>query len=174
MKGEHKLGDALESVSDALGHLGAEDDFGLVAYSNAAGEVLPLGPVSDPAGARSILSGLRAGGATNLSAALRVGEELLQNSTKRRRLLILSDGMPNRGLTSTERLVAESARLYEEGISVSAVGLGVNLNEELLIRMAEAGGGEYTHCRDACCLGAVLALELARARWSDGASRRGP
>jgi uncharacterized protein YegL len=163
MKGEHKLADAIEAIGDLLRVLRPEDDFGLVAYANTAEEVVPLGRIRDPEAVRLLASGLRAGGATNLSAALRLAEAILDGSPKQRLILILTDGLPNRGVTAPELLIGEAFRLHDAGIEVSAVGLGVNNDAELLARMASAGGGEAAFCKEGCCLGGVFAREMQRA-----------
>jgi Ca-activated chloride channel homolog len=164
MKGERKLADALAAIGELAGRLAPEDELAIVSYANLASVALPLRAGHDPSAVRSALAGIRAGGATNLSAALRLGERLLADSPKRRHLMLLSDGMPNRGLTDKRELGRLGAHLRARGITLSALGLGVHFDERLLSALAGAGGGDYAYCRNGDVLAATLSRQLVRAQ----------
>jgi Ca-activated chloride channel family protein len=60
-----------------------------------------------------------------------------------KRVVILSDGMANIGVTQPAELVRQAGSLASEGVTVSALGLGLEFNEDLLAAMGDAGGGSY-------------------------------
>ena len=55
--------------------------------------------------------------------------------------MILSDGCTNKGLTDTEEIVRYCTNATDHGITTSTYGLGQGFNEELMIQMANGGGG---------------------------------
>ena len=57
------------------------------------------------------------------------------------RVLLLSDGGANRGLTDPAKIAQACGRMAKAGVSTSTYGLGGGFNEELMSAMAEAGRG---------------------------------
>ena len=55
----------------------------------------------------------------------------------------MTDGLANRGIIETDRLVALGKQKFEEGISTTTMGLGDDFNEDLLIAIANASGGAF-------------------------------
>lgn len=122
------------------------DRLAVAVFSDGASEVVPLTPM-DPAGRRLVRSRVHrlvANGRTNLEAGLEKAAALLSSAPEhcRRSVLLLSDGVPNVGRTSTDSL-AELARGYRGRLSVSSLGYGPDHHEDVLARIAEAGGGAY-------------------------------
>ena len=60
------------------------------------------------------------------------------------RVLILSDGCTNKGITDTEEITRYCTNATDHGITTSTYGLGEGFNEELMIQMANGGGGSAT------------------------------
>lgn len=91
-------------------------------------------------------------GSTNLSAGLLEGIAQVTDTgpTDRvKQVLLLTDGLANRGETNpaTLRRIAEQART--QGIGVSTMGVGTQFDESLLAGIAAAGGGRYTYVKAA-------------------------
>jgi Ca-activated chloride channel family protein len=57
------------------------------------------------------------------------------------RILLLSDGQANKGVTDADIIAKQCAELAGVGVTTSTYGLGRNFNEDLMIRMANAGHG---------------------------------
>jgi hypothetical protein len=75
----------------------------------------------------------------------------------------LTDGRPNEGTTDVEGLTRIAARTRNEGVAVSVIGLGKDLNRELLERVADAGGGRVSEATAASSLPGILAREIGAA-----------
>ena len=92
------------------------------------------------------LAGLHAGECTNLSGGYQTGGHLLlaagDDISRRRHLLLLSDGHANRGLTDPRELGLAAAALQEQGVTTSCVGIGDGYSTTQLAALAERGGGE--------------------------------
>lgn len=60
-----------------------------------------------------------------------------------KRVLLLTDGLANRGVVEPSDLAAAAEALRAEGITTSTFGLGADFDEALLSRLASAGGGHF-------------------------------
>ncbi|HVF30850.1 MAG TPA: hypothetical protein VNA22_07765, partial [Pyrinomonadaceae bacterium] len=61
------------------------------------------------------------------------------------RVLLITDGQANVGETNVDRIVSHARELAGKGISTTTIGIGRDFNEDLLLPMAEAGGGNGWH-----------------------------
>jgi len=107
-----------------------------------------VGPDKMPETARDLRNSIVAGGSTNISAALEKGAAVLGRLKQGRdvsKLILLTDGNPNAGLTEDDELVSLVEDIRKSGISLSAIGLGLDYNEDLLVSMTDRGGGFYYH-----------------------------
>jgi hypothetical protein len=55
----------------------------------------------------------------------------------------MSDGLANRGITDPAKLIALAQQKRDQGISTTTMGLGADFNEDLMMAMADAGGGAF-------------------------------
>jgi len=121
------------------------DRLSLVAYDDEVELRAPLTPID---GNRDALLGairqIHDGGSTNLSGGWLKGAETLQGAPEgsTRRVLLLSDGLANVGVTAAPAL-ADAARstLAAHGVTTSTIGFGADFDEDLLAGMADAGKG---------------------------------
>lgn len=146
MEGENKLKNVVQATQYVLDRLGKADRVAIVAYETGTHSVyLPEGAPDAEAGRRA-LEKLRPLGGTNMEAGLRLGLEKLGKlggEKAARRLLLLSDGQANQGISSQEGLSKIAATAREMGASVSTFGVGADYNEDLMAAIAEAAGGNY-------------------------------
>lgn len=146
MEGESKLAHVIEATEFVLDRLGREDRVAIVAYETGTHEVYLPDGAPDAAAGRRALAKLRPLGGTNMEAGLRLGLAKLEGLGEKRaarRLLLLSDGQANQGISTAEGLSAIAARAREQGASVSTFGVGADYNEDLMAAIAEAAGGNY-------------------------------
>lgn len=121
---------------------------------------------------------IQAGGTTNLSGGMFQGfaelgaarEQMLRAAgavdaagacvPRMNRVVLLTDGLANVGLTDPAQLAARVARLREEGCTLSALGVGADFDEDLLAGLARAGGGNFYYVADAESIPGIFAHEL--------------
>ena len=60
-------------------------------------------------------------------------------------MILLTDGLANRGVIDSQTLVRLVERCSEREIIATAIGVGTEYNEVLLNRIADAGGDRYTY-----------------------------
>ena len=143
-----KIADARNGVLQLINYMGRDDRMGIITYSNGVEMLSPLVGLSG--GQREHMSALirqvRVGGGTNLGGGLQMGINTLMQrdiSHRQRKVMLISDGLANQGITSPRDLGQMAARATEWGVSVSTVGVGYDFNELLMTTIADYGAGNY-------------------------------
>ncbi len=119
-------------------------------FSDEASELVPptLLDRSSRAAIGRILDGLQPAGGTNLFDGLRLGERRSFNAPAThpvRRVVLISDGAANIGPKAPEILGELAARGAENGIQVTAVGVGIDYDEHTLNALAMRSSGRLYH-----------------------------
>jgi Ca-activated chloride channel family protein len=137
---------AIQAAQRLVEHLTPEDFLSIVIYDDTPETILQPQHVLDQAAIRSLLGKVRGGGCTNLSGGWLMGGDHVksQQSTERiNRVLLLTDGQANVGITDTQILINTARQQAEQGIVTTTLGFGTYFNEDLLIGMANASGGNF-------------------------------
>jgi Ca-activated chloride channel homolog len=143
-----------------------EDTFSLITFNDEATTIISgSSPVQDPALIHRQIDRIYEGGGTNLFDGMSRGAsevERVLDSEAVGRVVILSDGHANVGVTDPASLSRYAASIATKGVAVSTIGLGLDYNEDLLADMADLSGGTYDFVDDPSELEAVFADELDR------------
>lgn len=164
-------------------HLESADQLAVVVYDDQVQTLLASAPVVAKDPIKALLSGIESGGSTNLSGGLAAGmQQAAPHVAPDRvtRVLLLTDGLANVGVTDPDTLTAWTRTWRERGIALSTLGVGDDFNEDLLVALAEAGGGNFHYiavladARPRCPLrlGILVQQSLAR-RIAAGVRRAG-
>jgi len=163
MEVEQKIHYARAAAHLLVSNLLAQDRFAMITFASRAQVVAGSAFVRNKSLLHHRIEEISAAGYTNLSGGLLAGyAELDEKAPEQppRALLLVSDGLANRGITDRDRLT-EIARTYRmRGVSLSTIGLGLDYDESLLAALARAGGGRYTHVEKAEGLPGACAREL--------------
>jgi len=139
------LEEAKRCAKAIVDRLGDRDRMSVVAYDNNAEVIYPSMPVRDREAVRSSIDRIITGGSTALHDGWHLGATQVARHFRAEevsRVLLLSDGVANHGLTDTDRISGHCADLAASGITTSTYGLGLNFNEDLMTRMAQDGQGQ--------------------------------
>jgi Ca-activated chloride channel family protein len=160
-------GDKLEHAKQAAAllakRLWPEDVIGVVAYDSEVVTVAEPGTGAEHTDLPARLRALEAGSATNLSGGWLQGRSLVASRARAagvNRILLLTDGLANEGITEPAQLVGLCAGALEHGITTTTIGFGEGYDEVLLRRMADAGGGSTYYIEQPDQAPAVLSAEL--------------
>jgi Ca-activated chloride channel family protein len=145
------LAEALRCAEHIAAGLTARDHLAVVLYDDKIQVPVPLSGGGNLPAVQRALAGVESGGSTALFDGWEQGARLLEHGPKDTlsRVVLLSDGQANRGLVDVDQIVQHCARWAERGVSTTTVGLGRDFNEDLMIRMARAGGGQQYYGRSA-------------------------
>ncbi len=168
MKGR-KIEDARRAVLELLSSLSAQDRFALITYSDGVDIVSSLSNVTDVNRDRiaSAVGTMRAGGGTNLGAGLQAGIDTLMAAnryTNAAKVILISDGLANKGLTDVKSLSDIAAVAVEKEFAVSTVGVGLEFNEHLMTAIADRGIGSYYYLENPAAFAEVFQKEFYNAQ----------
>lgn len=149
-----KLELAKRALLEAIERLDDRDRFSVVAYDDEVRVVVERIEASPQARrvAVDLLRDLGPGGSTNLSGGWFAGCEQVaarQDADAVNRVLLLTDGLANVGITDIGELGKHAGELRARGISTTTFGVGSDFDEVLLQSMADAGGGHFYYIADA-------------------------
>jgi len=149
--GKKKMEIADQAVADLLGHLNADDRFGVVIFSDNALIVDPLTKVGDKDIPRlkEHIQKITEDGSTNMQSGMERGARLFSRyldadpSEYENRMIFLTDAMPNVGQTGEDDL--SQALLDNSGkrVYTTFIGIGVDFNTELAEGITKAKGANY-------------------------------
>ena len=141
------LDEAKRCAEFVLDGLQATDQMSLVVYDSDVETLVPAMPLGDRETLRRAIRRIASRGMTNLHGGWLQGAGTLAPLTKddvTSRVILLSDGCANEGLTEPDQIYVQCADLARAGVSTSTYGLGRSFNEELMIGMARhAQGSSY-------------------------------
>ncbi len=138
MKGE-KIERVRQAVSMAIDLLDAQDIASIVIFDHRTEVLVPAGPVTDRRAIKERVARIRDAGGTKIAPAVdRALREINRDhSGAIRRLVLLTDGQTEHENECLLR-ADDAGRL---GVPITALGVGQDWNEDLLIEMANRSGG---------------------------------
>ena len=162
MSGWHKIDYAKLAARELVQSLQPGDRFSLVTFSDRARVQWASQEVGSKQSILSSIDRIREGGGTNMYDGITAGLEQLRGGEEGyvRRLLLLSDGHANVGISDAASLSSLARQASVADVSTSTIGLGLDYNEDLLASMSDAGGGSYHFVDQADQLATIFAEEL--------------
>ena len=169
--GGEKIDAARRAAAAVAGALTPRDRLSIVAFDDEAELLLDARPM-DRAGheaARAAIGRLHVDGGTNLFdgwslAAERVATMMETMPNGSHRVLLLTDGQTNQGITDPLDIAGHVGALMERGVVTSALGIGDGYDEALLGAIAEAGGGGLHDAGQMAEIGEIALGELRQGR----------
>ncbi|HYG81166.1 MAG TPA: VWA domain-containing protein [Pyrinomonadaceae bacterium] len=139
------------------------DRLSVVIFDNRVEVLIPSQLAENKAQLKAMLKEVYARNSTALHEAwvrggLQVSEHLTDGAVNR--VVLITDGLANEGLTNVDQIVSQVKGLAERSVSTSTIGIGGDFNEDLLIPMASAGGGNSWHVKTADDMQRIFAVEL--------------
>jgi Ca-activated chloride channel family protein len=169
MAGERKFMLARDAVEQSLRLLRETDSFTLVVYDGEVDVLMP--PVAaTPDAKRTALQRLAAvqpRGCTDLHSGWNAGAlglvERVGADKAVTRLLLLTDGLANEGVTDHLALTRRARELHSLGVATTTFGVGADFDERLLRDMAHEGGGRFYFVESPAQIPDLLTSELGEA-----------
>jgi len=162
-----RLSLAKEAAYRIIGQLNSEDKVSVVKFADEAILLTSGHSGGDSAFLCRLIQRLEAGGCTDLHSGWLTGAQAVAANYEEcflNRVILLSDGLANRGVTDKTAIMRHVGEIAETGVSTTLVGLGNGFNEDLMEGMAEAGDGNYHYAEVADDLPARFLRELDEQR----------
>ena len=157
-----KIAQARDAVLDLMRDMRDDDQIAVVRYSDSAEVIQPLARLGDVRRELTMrIQHLEAEGGTSIPSGLSAGMRALEDATRGRvkRIVLVSDGLDS-SRASAEQLARQS---FGRGVTISALGIGLDFDESYMSTVAVAGHGHYGFVKEAGTLASFLGKELGEA-----------
>ncbi len=145
-----------------VGVLSSDDLVEVIAFDSAATRYVKMQPARNRARINAEIARIQPGGGTEIFAGLDASyQDMTVTQARKKHVILLTDGRaPSGGIRDL------ASAMIAESITVTTVGLGGDVDEQLLKMIADVGGGRYHAVQDANNLPRVFTKEtemIARA-----------
>jgi Ca-activated chloride channel homolog len=140
-----------QSLMTMLDKLREDDIVSIIVFDTDAEVLLPARAIGNGERVRRAIELIEPNGSTNLHAGLMLGYREAQKNFQKdatNRVILLTDGIANVGTTDPQRIAAESSEFNGLGVDLSTIGVGLELNNDLLRTLAKSGRGLYHFVAD--------------------------
>ncbi len=128
-----------------------KDYLSVVEYDDQINVLWPSNKVDSPSVLKKLIDNLEPRGMTNLTGGMMRGvdevymrlEDLPEDFESINRVLLLSDGLANEGVTDPDQIRERVRSARQKGVRITTLGLGRDYDEDLMQEIAEYGGGHY-------------------------------
>lgn len=145
------LEEAKRAASSFARWLTREDFLTVIAFDDEVNVIVPHQQLLEKDAIDLEIQRIEAGNTTNLSGGwLRGLTELRQNFAEGHihRIVLLTDGLANRGVTAPSQLREIASKNRERHITTTTVGFGPDFSEDVLQAIAEAGDGSFHYVNE--------------------------
>ena len=168
MGGEDKFPLAVQAIEQSLALLQPQDRFTLVVYDNIVDTIMSntLATADAKRVALQRLSEIQPRGGTDLYAGWMTGAAQMLEQMSRdavNRVLLLTDGLANAGMTEPSGLLTAAEALRGRGIGTTTFGVGNDFDERLLRDIAHNGGGQFYFVGEPAQIPEMVTSELGEA-----------
>lgn len=163
MADEGKIEYAKKALYALIDQLNSSDILSVVIYDDVIEVLRRAGKVWNKKEVKRLIERIEPRGSTNLGGGMMEGLRQVERNLDREsinRVILLSDGLANQGITDPRELDRIARRYRSKSISLTTMGVGLNYNENLMVGLAESGGGNYYFIESPYNLVAMTEKEL--------------
>lgn len=144
-----KMDAATEAIVGLMDHFEQDDRLGIVLFDDQSYLAKPLSKVSDTdmASIKGHVLELTPQGGTNMESGMRGADALfdaIENETGReRRMIVLTDAMPNRGGYGAQNFIEIMEEDAEREVYTTFIGIGLDFQTDLVESITKIRGANY-------------------------------
>lgn len=148
-----KFSTTCNALSQLVNFLDDSDQFGLISFNHEYSLDWELSSLADNRDSIiTAINGLSAGGSTDIESALRAAFVQLSETDNSdgldQRVLLFTDALPNTGNTAENDFLILAQTYADQGIGITAFGVGLDFGIELATSISEIRSGNYVYLRD--------------------------
>jgi Ca-activated chloride channel family protein len=158
-----KMPFAREAAAFVVVQLLPTDRVSVTVFDDQIETIVPNAPAADKPGLIRRIQQVGPRGSTDLHGGWAEGGRQAESQIAHggiNRVLLLSDGMANVGITDPNTIATEARGLAGRGVGTTTLGVGHCYNEDLLEAMASAGDGHYYYIESPAQLVDIFQTEL--------------
>ncbi len=146
MQENNKINYLKEAVKQFVDGLRSKDKIALIKYSTNAEVISSMNSRKTKLQLQQTIDSLSPLGSTNLSEGMLLGlKEVKRNYNKDKvnKIIVLTDGIANNGITDPEQIYSAVLPYVNKGINITTIALGDDIDDKLMRNIAEVGKGAY-------------------------------
>ena len=158
-----KMQFAREAAAFAVKQLLLTDRVSVTTFDSEVETIVPGGPPADKAALVRRIEQIAPRGSTDLHGGWAEGGRQAEAGFifgGINRVLLLSDGLANKGVVDPNTIATEARALAARDVSTTTIGVGDDYNEDLMEAMARAGDGHYYYIESPVQLVDMFQTEL--------------
>lgn len=152
---------ARKAILDGIDMLSGHDEFAVVSFDDRVETPVSLTGVAEGRRtAKVAIPMIEARANTNLCDGYLTGAQEVGGGAGEdiiRRVILISDGHANAGVTDSATLARHASELRARGVSTATLGIGDGFDEALMSAIANGGGGPAQYAGDPDQIGAAIA-----------------
>lgn len=152
---------ARKAILDGIDMLSGRDEFAVVAFDDRVETPVSLsGVIEGRRSAKTVIPTIEARANTNLCDGYLTGAQEVGGDADGdmiRRVILISDGHANAGVTDSATLARHASELRARGVSTATLGIGDGFDEALMSAIANGGGGPAQYAGDPDQIGGAIA-----------------
>ncbi len=163
MADEGKIEYARKALYALIDQMNSSDILSVVIYDDVIDVLSKAQHVRNKAALKRLIERIEPRGSTNLGGGMVEGLRQVERNLDREfisRVILLSDGLANQGITDPRELNRIARRYRSKSISLTTMGVGLDYNENLMVGLAESGGGNYYFIESSHNLASIMSKEL--------------
>lgn len=163
MAEEGKIENAKKALYTLIEQLGSDDIISIVIYDDVIDVLSGAHKAVNKNAMMQLVAGIYPRGSTNLGGGMMEGFRQVERNASNEyvnRVILLSDGLANQGITNPAALERIAQRYRARSISLTTMGVGLDYNENLMSALSESGGGNYYFIEHASDLASFVRNEL--------------
>lgn len=160
-----KMTQAISAITKFLSLVTPNDMVGVVSFDDIATVDQNLTHITDH-NCNDVIYNIRRiqpRGCTNISDALNTAKNMITLQHKEKyncKIVLLSDGQANRGISHLDGLSSLAQACLQEGITVTSLGIGHRYDSSIMGGIANSGGGLFYYIEDLAQLDDIFKEEL--------------
>ncbi len=164
MSDQRKMEYAKKAFASLVDQLHSNDILSLVIYDDVVNILRRAEKVGNEKNSiKRLIDEVYPRGSTNLGGGLTEGLRQAERFVGKEyvnRVVLLSDGLANVGVTDPVELNRIAKRYRNKSISVTTMGVGLDYNENLMMGISESGGGNYYFIEHPNSLASIVRKEF--------------
>jgi len=163
MGSEDKMQYARQAAIEVVKRLADSDTIAVVAYDDTVDVAAAATSASNRQAVIDRIAALEPGGSTDIHAGLEAGYAEVRthlDAEAINKVILISDGEVTAGIDDPAAFARLTAERFDEGIETTAVGMGLDYDEALMMTIAREGKGNYHFIREAETIPGIFREEL--------------
>ncbi|MCD6500008.1 MAG: VWA domain-containing protein [Deltaproteobacteria bacterium] len=164
MASDDKMGYVIDGIQKMIDEMQPGDRMALISYATNVYPMVGLSDEQDATSLHAAVARLQPSGSTDIYDGLQAGLQMSSDNLDdehQNRVIFLSDGVPTVGVTDSSQILEMADPYLADGIGLTTIGVGTDINLDLMRGLAEKGSGNFYFLEDPAAVREVFTEEMS-------------